>query len=426
MRSNADRSVKKNINLAWISITLLLFLLISYTFYHVFSGTGEIKTTPAGYIDQTSSAVLDGILLRDEAALYSDYSGGVRYLAGNGEMVSADSAVAGVYATPFSEELEERISSLERELDIYRASNHIGQVSVSDVEALREETERVYAEMMRAVNNGDHRRAEELERELLICLNKKKIYSGEISGYNSEIARIEAEIEELLSSYEGDSRLVKTDVSGYFYRSCDGYESELTLASVSELSAAELKNKIAEVKETPTKDSQAVGKMVYDYSWYIACVCGKDISSQLLAGGAYDIILFDENMINTQMRLESIEVGDGENDTLIFSCDVMPKGFSFSRYQSFEIKISSVGGYRIPTSAIRSLSDKDGNQTQGVYILNASIVYFRRVDIIFEGDGYCIAALAENASDGQEGYLELNDLIIVSGDDLYEGKVIKR
>lgn len=426
MRSSANRSAKKNINLAWISITLLLFLLISYTFYHVFSGTGTIKTTPAGYIEQTSSAVLEGILFREEEPLYSDYNGGVRYLADNGEMMSADSAVAGVYATPFSAELEQKIDALERELDIYRESNHLGQVSVADVEALRAKTEQVYAELMRALNDADHIKAQELERELLICLNKKKIYSGEVSSYNSDIARIEGEIEQLLSSYEGNSSLVKTEGSGYFYRSCDGYESELAPSSVSALSSAELKSKISEIKAAPVKDSQAIGKMVYDYKWNIACVCGTEISSQLSEGSVYEMILFDEREINVPMTLESIRNSEDGEDILIFSCSVMPQGFSFARYQSLEIRISSVGGYRIPSSAVRAVLDGDGNEIKGVYILNASVVHFRQIDIIFEGDGYCIAALAEEGSDKQDGYLELNDLIIVAGEDLYDGKVVKR
>ena len=56
------------------------------------------------------------------------------------------------------------------------------------------------------------------------------------------------------------------------------------------------------------------------------------------------------------------------------------------------------------------------------------MVEFRRVTVIGEGRGYYIVATYE--SDANEGsisktpYLYVNDLIITSGNDLYDGKLI--
>ena len=46
---------------------------------------------------------------------------------------------------------------------------------------------------------------------------------------------------------------------------------------------------------------------------------------------------------------------------------------------------------------------------------------FRQAEIIWRGDGYAIAALPDESSTA----LQENDILIVSGKDLYEGKVYR-
>ena len=59
-------------------------------------------------------------------------------------------------------------------------------------------------------------------------------------------------------------------------------------------------------------------------------------------------------------------------------------------------------------------------------MLNASVVYFRRVEILAECDGYYIVAECDKSRENYKEYLDLNDLMIVSGEGLYDGKIIER
>ena len=75
----------------------------------------------------------------------------------------------------------------------------------------------------------------------------------------------------------------------------------------------------------------------------------------------------------------------------------------------------------------------------GVYILAGNVVEFRKISIYVRRDGYIIAETfedvkayldsltdeeyAKRTADGWD-YLRLNDNIITSGNELYEGKVI--
>ena len=92
--------------------------------------------------------------------------------------------------------------------------------------------------------------------------------------------------------------------------------------------------------------------------------------------------------------------------------------------------MSSVTGYRIPAEALTKLNGNDG-----VYILVGTAVEFRRVTKLSDGNGYFIVntyekdreenQLGGTANSGSEiPYLNVNDLIITSGNDLYDGKLI--
>ena len=99
-----------------------------------------------------------------------------------------------------------------------------------------------------------------------------------------------------------------------------------------------------------------------------------------------------------------------------------------------------VSGYRIPTEAVVTLeSSKTGEHVPGVYILAGNVVEFRKIRIRVARDGYVISdtyeeikayldALtdeerAKRTADGW-AYLGLNDNIITSGNELYEGRVV--
>ena len=103
---------------------------------------------------------------------------------------------------------------------------------------------------------------------------------------------------------------------------------------------------------------------------------------------------------------------------LIFESFDCPQDFSFSRLQSVKIVQDSINGIKVPVGALRIVDGKEG-----VYILYGSKVFFCEIDIIGRNENYYIAANPD-LSVTPYGVLCVYDNIIVSGKNLYEGKVI--
>lgn len=120
------------------------------------------------------------------------------------------------------------------------------------------------------------------------------------------------------------------------------------------------------------------------------------------------------------MTLEKKILAKEHGQTLcVFYCNRLPSNFSFDRCQIIEIELSSSSGIYVPRSALTKV---DG--IRGVYVLRGSVVYFRCVEVVYDGDGYCL--VAENADDTGEYYaLGTNELVITEGRNLFHGRILK-
>ena len=72
----------------------------------------------------------------------------------------------------------------------------------------------------------------------------------------------------------------------------------------------------------------------------------------------------------------------------------------------------------MPISAVRM---QDG--VQGVYVLRGYEVVFKEIETILETDGYFIVKENDGTPESR-GKLALNDQIIISGKNLYVGKIV--
>lgn len=428
MAEQASIDKKKKISFAFKALIAVILLLIIYTVYHVCVGLEErVKTTPAGLVEQSESIILEGVIFRVEEGIVTANKGDVRPYYYDGERVSVDSAVAAVYTKGGNADANERIAALEEKLDILKRSNVKGLVSIVDIERTKKDIETLYTSVMRALSDNDMLRAHRLEKELTVAMNKLAIYEGRVKNYNTEIAEIESELDTLYNSFKGDKEYVFADKGGYFYHSCDGYEDTLNADKLSSLTPSELEGLVETVKATPKAKSNYTVKFVYTNVWSIAVPCDLALAESLEEGKQYSTLFFDTRERELTLTLESIGKKDESSAVLVFTCEDMPEGFDYTRYQQFRLDVSSVEGYRVPKEVLQWVTDSEtGEEICGVYVLNASVVSFKRVEIIGESEGYYIASKLDKSKEDYREYLDLNDLIILDTKGMYDGKILKR
>ncbi|MBQ7391635.1 MAG: hypothetical protein IJV73_03030 [Clostridia bacterium] len=403
-----------------IAVILAMLGLIVYTVAHAMGfAMGNVLTTPVRRITDTQITPAQGYLFRNEEILTTENKGLVDTLVENGTKVGKNVSVAKVWSVPESgDELASaqlRLSRINRSIRILENGQLKPGTPLSEANKYRAEYTALYREISAAADAGNLDRIPVLEEKLLIALNRYVSLVGETDETKAYLASLREEKESLIGG--ASSVEIKSETSsGLFYDSgyVDGFENLFTAKALETLTPDTLHTLVESTPVTP--EGQTIGKLVYGYEWYLALELPVSVATDFRVGREYRFTFPENNDAEATLTLTNKVVG---TDTVlaVFVCESHPNDFLFYRKQTVEITVGESEGFYIPETALVTQ-----NGVMGVYVFEESTVRFRRADIIWRGDGYAIAALP---GEGSLTALQENDILIVSGKDLYEGKVYR-
>lgn len=396
-------------------VSLTLLGLIVYTVYHVFaSSEGSLMKLPVQSYTERLTASGEAYLFRDEAVLRTSSEGLIDHTVESGVKVSRGVKLSEVYVNADTAAQTE-LDALNRLIGILEAGLNENDKTVSGADSLRAEANAEYLAICQAARTGDWSRIPDCSDAMLTALNKYGVLTGSTEGQQETLNALKEEKNKLLTGTP--IALYNETSSGYFYdRTCvDGYESLFSTEALDGLTPSRLQ----ELCDLPASVDEgfAVGKMAYDYDWYLAIVLTGQSVDLLREGGEYSFRFPDNRDATLQMRCHRISAEENGSFVVIFHSDEVPTNFLYLRHQRVEIGVGSLVGYYIPESALHTV-----NGVEGVYIFLDSAVYFRRVEILHRGEGYAVAA--EQGERGEE-YLALHDVLVTSGKDLYDGRMYR-
>lgn len=398
------------------AVALALLGLIAYTAGHAIgSSANSLLTTPVRAVTDRRIASAEAYLFRDERVLECEDAGLVDEMVESGTKVSRNTPLVQVYPTDLVEPLfsrtQQTLDSINRALRILSASTPERGESEADANGYRDVAQAAYLELCEAVRTGEVEKLSVIEERMLIALNRYLLLSGKTDTLSDIIEDLQTRKASLLGN--GSATLIRNEAqSGTFYGRdyVDGYEHTFSLSALESLDAAGFER--LQMAANLSYDGNAVGKMVYGYEWYVVMELPVRVAAELHVGEEYEIT-FPEN----GGRVLELTVERTDGGMVVFLSDDSPEDFIFYRVQTAQIVISEQSGYYIPENALYTVKGE-----VGVYVLENSTAYFRRIKILYRGDGYCIVARAE---DGTGSEVFLNDLMITSGKNLKDGKVFE-
>ena len=402
------------------SASLALVALIVYTLYHVFgNSTGSLKWD---YVRQETDVQIisaDAYLFRDEEVLTVSSPGVVNNLVESGKKTGKNVALTEVWSSYSAEEREAvqaKLDALNRIIAVLEASTVTDGSTVSKAELYRTEAMRRYLAMRQAVSTGNWEGLDAVQDELLIWLNRYDALTEDGSVNLSEaLKNAKKERDALLLG--ASATIYNTRSSGYFYdrNAVDGYEGTFTSAALETLTEQSFAALIA--SEPQVSDGFSVGKLVYGNRWYLAIGFDTEAGDLFEVDGSYAITFPASADKSLTMRCTKCLARKDGGVIVVLASDEVPSDLAFLRVQKVRIEVGAYTGYSIPETAIHTV-----NGVEGVYILEESTVYFRRVEILYRGDGYCIVAEQEDRGDD---YLALYDILVIAGENLYDGRVYR-
>lgn len=410
------------VNTVILVLLLAIFVYLGVQFSRNFSAT--VSTLRTQTVTDSSYVYLKGYVFRDETPLTFGEKGVLDTTIRDGSRIGVNQKYGVFY--PTSSLNDETVKSKQEELDKYnegllRLDGDASQDVIADLDEVNKLISSSYYSFADSVLDGDFASADRKSSDMLDALVKHGIITGKGGAETDVSEMLENRKKELISSFGTSGKELVSEESFYLYRTCDGYEGAFSVNALEELTPDGLK-KLAGSSPV-TYSVNTVGRMVRSPKWYMAMPSDKNTASLFEEGVVYSVYYSGAGEAKIEMELERICADENGGVYLLFSSFDLNISAEISRMQNVKIAMSSVSGYRIPVDAV-----VEENGCRGVYILVGTVVEFRRVTPIGEGNGYVIVNTYEKDleanSDNKIPYLKTNDLIITSGNDLYDGKLL--
>ena len=425
-----------------VGFVLLMLGVIAFSVYqvarHITVGLNTLRTQE---ILDESYVQLKFYVFRNEQVLVAEGSDTCLYTVPDGGRVGVGTSLGTAYTAgdaAAAAALQQQLNAYGERIRLLSALGGTG--TPADARDAADAVDRDYIRLLEAVERGDLSAVEGYAASMQDGLGRYDILTGALGSQSQ--ASLEQERAALVAGLPVAADMT-TDRSGYFYYTCDGYETIFTHETPMTMTPADF-FALTERSSAPLPDG-TVGKMVYDPTWYAAAyVSLSDEALEVFqqgyaAGTTYTMRVTDGADAELDMTIVRL-VPDEGGALLVFRSQDMPADFDFPRSFTAETVALQVSGYRIPSEAVVTVhSHKTGEDVKGVYILSGNVVEFRKINIRIARDGYVIASTFEDMKTYQDtltdeerkkftadgwSYLGLNDNMITGGNEIYEGKVI--
>ena len=403
------------------AVTLALLAYFGFQAYDYFSD--PFTTTVAyNYLVEDSLSVT-GYLVRDEEVLPDSGSGLLRLTRAEGERVSAGGVVGVTYADQASLDRQEQIESLTTQLEQLRFAQSAAVGSEVSLKLDSQITEDLLA-LRGDLAAGRLSSAEDRVSSLRSLVMKRDYTYSQTEDLTGKIQELDAQVKSLESQAAGTVQRITAPDPGVYSAVVDGYESVLTPEGLKDLTPSAL-NSIQ-----PAKTDSRVGKLIRGDEWYYAVSLTTEEAQTLKEAGSLTLRFSKDVERDLQVTLDSTGPEENGRVVAVLRGRTYLSQLTLLRRQSAELILQSYEGIRVPRDAIRAkkaVLDEEGNRVEtesvGVYCVVGMRASFKPVTILYQGEDF--AVVADN-SDTEKARLRPGDEVIVTANDLYDGKVVGR
>lgn len=404
----------------------LVLVLLVIVFLKILSGYQNkgSSTETALLSDAISSEEFKGVFIRNETPVTFSGNGVLNYKVADGGKVGNGTVIAEVYPNDEQITRNREIAQLEHELAILKKIQNPGTLESVQPANLSENISESYRTLIYSRDMKDYSSLKTEMENLVVKMSTYQIITQQVADFDQQIIDLNARLAELKASASAPVEKVVAGGSAYFVSYCDGYESELTPDRLDKLTVEDI-NSIVDGK---SNEPAVAGKMIDDYSWYLAGVI--DNSRKLYKAG--DSVELEFDSINKRFDAEIYDIrsdNDPKKSVIIVKCSSFSEELVQHRAQICELVKGEYRGLKVPREAIRfedieqqttnEQGEINGTATvnaKGVFIMKGEQVLFKKIDVIYEGSDYVLSKVHEEDS----SYLALYDDIMTKteGDEL--------
>ena len=415
-----------------IAFLLLAAIYVVYQAAHILFPQNVYETALPAVISDMVEA--DGVLLFDES--YVAGSGNLGYLAADGERVSAGTAVAEVYSNASQASLRLQLNQLNDQIDLLQKSQNTSALQLDTL--LKERSSALY-DLLDTLDDSDYEAVDDDANAYLLAQNKLWVVTGEAANFTDQITALVQQAQSVQAQL-GNPAQITAPQTGYFVRASSSGRLNAGADDILAQDPAQLK---AYLDSNPTLPLDGcAGKIVSGFTWRYVGVCSAEQGQKLLGQNgkplSSSVQIRFPGQTDRSFKATVSEVTIDEEQGLarfVLTCNVINGDVLCLNHAAARISVGESTGLRIPASAVHYLKE-DGTEAEtqgenyipGVYVKYGNIARFCKIDPVDNDhplvtDGDYILVLPKG-TDGSVSQVRLYDEIIVSGQNLYDGKLL--
>ena len=400
---------------------IFVFLSLAVVFYFGVQGfryflSPQTTTLVYAYASEDTIAA-SGYFVRDEQVIACSETL-LEIERAEGERVPANGALATVYRSESALSSHRQLRALQARLDQLRYAREAAQDAETALRLDGSIRESVIA-LRSALSSENWAGAESAGEELEATILKREYAYAGTEELNARIDELKGEIRTLSGQLEGGTQTIRAPIAGTYSAVADGYENVLTPAAVENMTVAQY-DALA-----PETVSSTIGRLIAGETWRFVTTLRASDAARLQKGQAVSLRASTGVDFDLDVTVERIGREENGRVVVVFLAQSHLAYITLLREQNVELILARYEGLRIPKNALRV--DEDGSS--GVYCRVGLRAYRKPVEVLWQGEDYCLVkpvAIDTTSESTRQLYtLRAGDEVIISANDLYDGKVVE-
>ena len=283
---SARKQRTRRFRLRFYLLLLVPILLVgAYVGYRILKPTtGRLGTdTVEGDLEFT------GVIIRRENVATSEDYHTIRFLVGEGDMVSNSQQVAYLYRKGYENQMSDIVSKeqqiYQQQITLLRLNSADGLTVPDEVAAYNDRITEIVNKMTQASLGKDGLDYIQLSEDLDVLLTARQNLLRQLVPADATLTASYQQLDSLKSAFSAESTLINNSGTGYISFHLDGYENAMSIDS---LTASQI-SRVVSSPVSASYNTAGVYRIVDPNGFYVALTVKSEDSHRLIVGNTYEM-----------------------------------------------------------------------------------------------------------------------------------------
>ena len=251
-------------------IFLLLLLVIAFLIARPFLFGGP-RVSQIMMANTPQEQTVDCVLIRDEHLIESDSTARVEYIAPENSLVATGDIVANLYTTGYSENLLNNLEATRSKIQEYH-KQLLNNIVDADLNRLDQLVDMMALEFKNLITHQTTGNLKNVTAQLETAMVKRQEYLRQNKRTDNKLTKLYEEENARMANIQSWRKVVNADRDGVVSFYLDGYEKDLTPATLKSLTIQDIRSALggAPLATTQSTRQNGICRIVDQDKWYVA------------------------------------------------------------------------------------------------------------------------------------------------------------